>query len=62
MALLSRPGRAGPPRAHRGPPGAARRAFGIALLAFALSVAGLLGAAWLAGDAFELEVGYQGFD
>ncbi len=61
MALLSRPGRAGPPRAHRDP-GAARRAFGIALLAFALSVAGLLGAAWLAGDAFELEVGYQGFD
>jgi hypothetical protein len=62
MALLSRPGRIAPRRPRRDPPGGARRALGIALLAFALFLSALLAAAWLAGDASELEVGYEGFD
>lgn len=61
MALLSRSPGAGR-RPRRDLPCGARRALGFALLAFAIAVSGLLAAAWLAGEASELEVPYQGFD
>jgi hypothetical protein len=45
-----------------GPAGGARRVLRIVLLLFALAVAGLAVAAWLAGDRSDLEMEYEGFD
>lgn len=42
--------------------GGARRVLRIVLLLFALAVAGLAAAAWLAGDRSDLEMEYEGFD
>ena len=45
-----------------GPGAGARRVLRIVLLVFALAVAGLAAAAWLAGDRSNLEMEYEGFD